>query len=74
MIIENSAEGSVLEATDRKAVGLIVGAHVAEAAAGEVQVPAVGSAVLCTTPVVAAAASFAQPTIAVVEEAGSMEF
>ena len=60
---------SLFKATRTKAVGLIVVVHVAVAAV-EVQVPAVGSAVLCTTPVVAVAASVVQRAIAVVEVAG----
>lgn len=60
---------SVSKAARAEAVGLIVGVHVAVAAV-EVQVPAVGSAVLCTAPVVAVAASVVQGAIAVVEVAG----
>ena len=64
---------SILEATHTKAVGLIAVAHVA-AATAEDQGPAVGSAVLGTAPVDAAAASAAQRATAVAEVAGGMKF
>ena len=63
---------SLFKATHTKTVGLIVIVHVAVATV-EVQVPAVGSAVLSTAPVVAVAASVVQRAIAVVEVAGGKQ-
>jgi len=61
----------VSEAPHTKTVSLIVVVHVAVATV-EVQVPAVGTAVLRTTPVVAVAASVVQRAIAVVEVASGI--
>ena len=62
----------VSQTTQAESVRLIGVEHVAEATA-EAQVPAIGTAALCTAPVVAAGTAIAERTIAVEQVASSME-
>ena len=62
----NDSTHSVPYAPNTKAIRLIVVVHVAVATV-EVQVPTIGSIVLCTAPVVAVGTAIVQRTIAVVQ-------